>query len=152
LVDSDVSRFTKQSLVAWKGNAERAAQLQVETRVALPQQPIPSSHLTPVPNLAGMDYDDAREVLIATGWQPKLNHYSRGNDEAFQYGNGLHFWRKGYWEIQYASRCGLAHCAFVFEDIYRNRLVVITAGEIGEGKDFTAGVYRWYLDLKGEHA
>jgi hypothetical protein len=61
-------------------------------------------------------------------------------------GNGLYFWEKGFHEIMHASGAGLAHCAFGHSDIYGNRLVVVTAGEVIEEANQFAGVWSWHFE------
>jgi hypothetical protein len=72
-----------------------------------------------------------------------MHHWSHGNDANLQAGNGLHFWKKGYWEIINAWPTGLAHCTFSFGDVYGNVLTVTTAGEVWEEHDATAHVWSW---------
>lgn len=84
-------------------------------------------------------------MLVRAGWQPKHNHWSYGSNPNVKYGNGPHFWEKGYDEIMNASGTGLAHCTFGFQDVYGNRLVVVTAGEVIEELNATAHVWNWYF-------
>jgi hypothetical protein len=83
---------------------------------------------------------------MEAGWQPRMNHWTHANNFDIQYGNGLYFWGKGYWEIRSASGTGLAFCLFDFFDAYGNKLVVITAGEVMEDLDAMPHVWSWSFD------
>jgi hypothetical protein len=67
------------------------------------------------------------------------------NNTQLQCGNGQHFWAKGYWEIIHAAGPGLAHCTFGFKDVYGNRMIVVTAGEVVEEISATAHVCSWHF-------
>lgn len=144
LVDSDISKYAVPLLRQWKVAAEAKASqaLAGETDGSFFPQP-PSAVHGPLPRIAGLPYDEARNLLIEAGWQPRMNHWSHGSDPNLQAGNGLHFWKKGYWEITNASPTGLAHCIFSFGDVYGNILTVMTAGEEWEEHDAKARVWRW---------
>jgi hypothetical protein len=75
-----------------------------------------------------------------------MNHWSHASNFDMQYGNGLHYWDKGYHEIRHASGTGLAMCSFGFEDVYGHNLVVVTAGEVIEEIGSTSYVWRWYFE------
>ena len=79
------------------------------------------------------------------GWQPRRNHWSYASNVKIQHGNGLHFWGKGFDEIIHSSGTGLSHCMFSFQDVYRNRLIIVTAGEVIEELNATARVWSWYF-------
>lgn len=146
LVDSDSPRFTAQTLRHWKVLAEAKAASLLNSRPSQEYFPQPDSAVhSPIPKIAGLTYDDARHRLLEAGWQPHLQHWSHTADPDMQYGNGLHFWDKGFYEIINASGTGLAHCTFGFVDVYRNELIVVTAGEVCKEEDWTAYVCNWYL-------
>lgn len=63
-------------------------------------------------------------------------------------GNGLYFWEHGFCEIENASGTGLAHCTFLFRDLYGTSLIVVTAGEVIPELDTTAIVWNWHLRAK----
>lgn len=146
LIDSDTDRYTVSVLKHWKVTAEAKALRALSGRsdVDFFPQPVSAVH-TPIPRIAGLTYDDARENLVHAGWQPRHSHWSRVSDPDIQYGNGRKFWEKGYHEITNASGTGLAHCTFEFQDVYGNRLVVVTAGEVIEELNATAYVWNWYF-------
>lgn len=75
-----------------------------------------------------------------------LNHWTHANNFDMRYGNGLHFWSKGYHEIRHASGTSLSMCSFGFSDVYGHRLVVVTTGEVMEEQSATAHVWHWYFD------
>ena len=108
-------------------------------------QPASAIH-TPIPRIAGLTYDDAREKLLQAGWQPRNNHWSYAGNPNIQYGNGRQFWEMGYHEITHASGTGLAHCTFGFQDAYGNRLMIVTAGEVIDELNATAHVWNWFFD------
>lgn len=146
LIDSDAARYTVSMLKHWKVSAEAEA-LRALSGTPDPgffPQPAAAMH-TPIPRIAGLTYDDAREKLIRAGWQPRRSHWSRVGDPDIRYGNGHYFCEKGYHEIINASGTGLAHCTFGFQDVYGNRLVVVTAGEVIEELNATAYVWNWYF-------
>ena len=146
LIDSDTERFSDQILRSWKIAAEVEAlqALNGDPQSEFFPQPTSAKH-TPIPKIAGLTYDEARIKLVDAGWQPMLNHWSYGGEPHLQYGNGLHFWEKGYHEIINASGTGLAHCAFEFQDVYGNRLVIATAGEFIDDLSTTAYVWSWFF-------
>jgi len=148
LVDTDTHRFTVASLRAWKANAEAKALrgiggIDVEVHNLLPQ-PASANH-TPIPRIADLPYDVARQMLINAGWQPRSRHWSHGSDPNVQAGNGLHFWKKGYWELINAWPTGLGQCTFAFHDVYGNLLTVVTIGEADEETGHEAHVCNWYF-------
>jgi hypothetical protein len=83
----------------------------------------------PLPAIIGLTYHKARPKLL--GWQPfaTIHHNEAPTNPNTSYGNGEIFWKKGYWEIEVCGGTGLAPCAFLFEDVYGNKLRVTTAGE-----------------------
>ena len=95
---------------------------------------------TPIPNLNNLDYHEAREKLIDAGWQPNMPNKINPDSYSLSSGNGPIFIDKGYWELQYCSGTGLAHCGFEFVDAYGNYLFVITQGQ--ERQVYHAGVYK----------
>lgn len=147
LIDSDVQRYSVAVLFAWKQRAETNAD---EALVGIPWSEFfpqaPRAKHVPIPRIDGQTYDVARELLVKAGWQPRMNHWTQADSFDMQYGNGLHFWLKGYHEIRHASGTGLAFCSFGFEDVYGHKLVVVTAGEVLEDQSNTACVWRWYFE------
>lgn len=152
LIDNDLLRYTLKVLQDWKLLAEAAAILELEGDTTKEPNPvgISSSHI-PIPNLNGLDYDDARARLIEAGWQPSMNHWSYANNIDIRDGNGPLFWQKGYHEIESSSGTGYAICSFKFVDVYGNTLKVITAGEEYPDDEIKASVLRWYLDSTPPH-
>lgn len=150
LVDSDIPRFTVATLKKWKNNAEAKAlrALGAVGDQSLVPQPLSVIH-TPIPRIADLSYDTAREMLIQAGWQPRRRHWSHGSDPNVQGGNGLHFWQKGYWELINAWPTGLGQCTFAFHDVYGNFLTVATVGEADEESGYEAHVCNWYFTEEG---
>lgn len=151
MIDSDLARFSVTILRQWKVAAE--AEVLRAVNGAPPQEVFPqvaAAFHTPVPKITGLMYEQARERLIDAGWQPHRNHWSHANEPDMQYGNGLHFWEKGFHEIIDASGTGLRHCTFGFTDVYLNKLIVITAGEVCEEENWTAYVWNWHLQRSNE--
>lgn len=147
LVDSDLTRYSVSLLKSWKVNAEAAA-LRALIGTLDPEffpQP-PSALHAPIPRIAGLEYDAARELLIKAGWQPRLRHWSHGSDPNNRAGNGLYFWQKGYWELINAWPTGLAKCTFGFHDVYGNLLTIATFGEVIDEIGATAHVHNWYFE------
>lgn len=151
LVDSDSSRFTAHTLRHWKVLAEAKAQRSLNSLPSQEYLPQPPSALhSPIPKIAGLTYDDARHRLLEAGWQPHRQHWSHASEPDIQFGNGLHFWNKGYHEIINASGTGLGHCTFGFIDVYGNKLIVVTAGEVCEEEGWTAYVWNWHLQREND--
>lgn len=153
LIDSDIIKFSVDLLVGWKVAAEQRA---IRELTGIPDgeffpQAANATH-TPIPRITGLTYDDARALLVRAGWQPSMNHWTHAQNFDMQYGNGLHYWSKGYHEIRHASGTGIAMCSFGFEDVYVHKLVIVTAGEVIEGLDATAYVWRWYFEREGGDA
>ena len=150
LIDSDPVKYTVGTLVTWKLDAEaRAArELTGVDETDFYPQPVSASHI-PVPRIYGLPYEEARARLIAAGWQPARHHWNYQTAEhGLESGNGLYFWEQGFHEIENASGTGLAHCTFLFRDLYGTSLVVITAGEVIPELDATAIVWSWHLRSK----
>jgi hypothetical protein len=84
-----------------------------------------------VPVITNFTYHRARTRLIAAGWQPfqTIIRNTANTDPNIAYGNGLIFWNRGYIEVEACSGTGVAACAFLYEDVYGNRLRVTTEGE-----------------------
>lgn len=150
-VDSDASHYSAALLLEWKAEAERhaLAELGVRGVASFYPQP-PSAKHTPIPRIGELTYDAARIALMDAGWQPALRHWADADSLDIQYGNGPYFWEKGYREIRHAYGTGLAFCTFLHQDAYRNRLIVVTAGEVIEEMKATAHVWSWYLIGEGE--
>ena len=151
LIDSDVPRFTVSILRRWKIAAEAQALRAlagVQSQEFFPQPP--AALHTPIPKIAGLTYDHARERLVEAGWQPHFNSWSHAAEPDMQCGNGLYFWEKGFHEIINASGTGLGHCTFGFVDLYQNKLIIVTAGEVVEEENWSAFVWNWYLAREGD--
>jgi hypothetical protein len=147
LVDSDSERFSVARLKAWKVGAEARALRELKAEDAAEYFPQPPSAMhAPIPRIGGMPYEEARQLLLDAGWQPRSRHWSHGSSPNLQAGNGLYFWNKGYWEIINAWPTGLAKCTFGFHDVYGNLLTVVTMGEVLEELDATAHVQNWYFE------
>lgn len=147
LVDSDLGLYSVPLLKNWKVGAEAAALRALNgalDREFFPQ-PLSAIH-APIPKIAGLPYDTARELLLEAGWQPRSRHWSHGGDPNVQAGNGLHFWQKGYWELINAWPTGLAQCTFGFHDVYGNLLTIATVGEVIDEIGATAHVRNWYFE------
>ncbi len=131
LVDSDTNRFTVDILFKWKEATEQEAFIEIVGKNFYRHySPSPAAVHSPIPKIHGLAYEAARYLLIDSGWQPQMHHWSHGSDPEMMAGNGKYFWDKGYWEIRHACPTGLAHCTFAFTDVYGNVLVVGTSGEV----------------------
>lgn len=149
LIDSDDSKYTVTVLMDWKVTTEQRTEREL---TGIPEgeffpQAASATH-TPIPKIAGLTYDEARELLVGAGWQPSLHHWTHARNFDMQYGNGEHFWKKGYHEIRHASGTGLGFCSFGFQDVGGHKLVVVTAGEVIEDINATAYVWRWYFEVE----
>ena len=84
-----------------------------------------------LPAITEFTYQKARKRLLASGWQPlqTKSFNEADNDPDISYGNGRLFWSRGYVELKACSGTGVAACAFLFKDVYGNRLRVTTVGE-----------------------
>lgn len=84
-----------------------------------------------LPAIKKLTYHKARKRLLAAGWLPLQTKSAKAvaADPDISFGNGPLFWRKGYVEVEACSGTGVAACAFLFRDVYGNRLRVTTAGE-----------------------
>jgi hypothetical protein len=150
-IDSDDCRYSVHEIRSWKVSSEAAALRALEGQTAAEYFPQPpSAKHVPIPKIGGLTYEEARPLLLMAGWQPLRSHWSHDQDLFMRFGNGRYFWGKGYTEIANFSGTGLAHCTFNFVDIYRNKLVVVTAGEVDEELESTAYVWSWYFE--GDHA
>ncbi|AMN50729.1 hypothetical protein [Psychrobacter sp. P2G3] len=99
-----------------------------------------------VPAITELSYHDARDLLLAAGWQPlKSIHHNDIENSDISYGNGSLFWDKGYVEIESCAGTGLAPCLFNFADIYDNNLKVVTVGEESPEYNSYAMVDRYWL-------
>lgn len=146
LVDNDAATFPVNLLRKWKLQAEAKALFGVRGLAGsgLPQ-PNTAKH-TPIPRIYGLGYEDARNLLIDFGWQPKMRHWSDGEDSSLQSGNGPYYWDKGFHEIVSSCPTGFAPCTFAFQDVYGNLLVISTIGEAVPESDAEAVVARWHLN------
>jgi hypothetical protein len=95
-----------------------------------------------VPKLKqGMSYDQARKILVDSGWQAILLSPNR---DWRQVGTGTTRFRDlGYDEVVSCSGTGLGFCLFEFASADNRKLVVITAG--GAQQPF---LYRWNIEIK----
>ena len=146
LIDDDPKRFDVAALRRWKvaSEAEALRAVNGELDAEFFPQPISATH-TPIPRIAGRTYDEARELLLKAGWQPRRQHWTYASEPDMQYGNGKVFWERGYQEIIHASSTGLGHCSFGFGDVYGNRLTVVTAGEEYDEGEPHAHVWNWFF-------
>src|SRR5208337_4235287 len=147
LVDSDTNRFTVDLLLEWKAAAEQESFIEIVGKNFDRHYPSsPAAVHSPIPKIHGLAYDAARSLLIDSGWQPLMHHWSHGSDPEMIAGNGKYFWDKGYREIRHACPNGLAHCLFIFTDVYGNRLIVGTSGEVYPEFGATATVRGWHFE------
>lgn len=145
-MDTDAATYPSATLYRWKVVAEGEALRDMGNPQYAEYFPQPPSAIhAPLPRIGGHDYDRAREMLMQAGWQPYMNHWSKGSEWDMTFGNGEYFWKKGYHEIQAACPTGLAQCTFSFKDIYGNTLIVVTAGEAIEELGAVPGVWNWRL-------
>jgi hypothetical protein len=151
LIDSDTDRFSVQTLRHWKVAAEADALRALSGAEQYEFFPLPAGAVhAPIPKIAGLTYQEARERLVDAGWQPHRNHWSHAREPDMQYGNGLYFWERGFHEIISASGTGLGHCTFGFVDVYGNKLIVVTAGEVLEQESWTAFIWNWYFQREAD--
>lgn len=150
LIDSDANAYPLPKIYRWKVTSENAALRSLKGAMSSEYFPQPTGAIhAPLPRIAGLSYDDARELLIGAGWQPFLNHWSKASEWEMTFGNGAYFWRKGFHEIQSACPTGLAYCTFAFRDIYGNLLVVVTHGEACDEHDSAPCVCNWRFERDG---
>lgn len=146
LIDSDVTRYTSEILYGWKREAEFQADAELTAPRMTDYLPQPASALhAAIPRMAGLTYHQARERLLDAGWQPRMRHWSHGNESNLRAGNGAEFWSAGYWEIINAWPTGLAQCTFAFHDVYGNYLTVLTKGEENAERGWHARVSNWFF-------
>jgi hypothetical protein len=89
----------------------------------------PTRHIE-LPVITELTYHQARERLLAAGWQPKqTKSYNLADSDPDLIGNGLMFWNRGYVEVEACSGTGLGACIFLFTDVYGNLLRVTTLGQ-----------------------
>lgn len=147
LIDSDVSRYPKELLRRWKIEAEATAARAmngVPFDEFFPQPP--AAVHTPIPKIAGLPYEEARSLLIDAGWQPLGYSMAHASEPDLQYGNGLYFLEKGFYEIINECPTGLAYCRFGYHDVYGNNLIIITSGEVVPELGATARVCGWRFE------
>jgi len=148
LIDADEPAYTVARLNEWKLNAEKRI---LELLKYTPQdtfypQPANVTH-TPIPKIADLRYEIAREKMINTGWQPIMQHWSyKIKNSTLQAGNGEYFWLKGFHEIINSCPTGLGFCTFGFSDVYKNKLIIVTVGEVFEDDGVFAYVWSWYFE------
>jgi len=112
-------------------------------------QPIGALH-APIPAMLDLPYVRARQMLVSAGWQPFRQHWSAADRPEMRAGNGATFWLMGFHEISQVSPTGYAHCTFHFRDVYRNELVVVTAGEEDLEHGHHATVWNWFFAEKAD--
>ena len=103
-----------------------------------------------IPQIYSLTYHKARKLLLASGWQPlqTKSHNQATDDPDIAYGNGQEFWGKGYIEIEACAGTGLAPCAFLFRDVYGNKLRVTTSGEEDSKSKIFAKISGWQFVCK----
>ena len=141
-IDKDEVRYPTPLLRVWKQQAEEAADRRTEASSLLQSR---SPH-TPIPNVDGLSYHDARTQIMSAGWQPRNTWWPHHAGLETTCGNGYEFWRRGYREIKATCPTGYAFCRFEFVDVYSNVLVVVTAGEELPEHGCQAGVVNVFLD------
>lgn len=148
LIDSDEIAYTIERLKNWKITSERKIDDIINSNIQLSFYPQPANaRHTPIPKIAYLTYDDARTKMIESGWQPVLNRPSyQSENPTLIAGNGDYFWTKGFHEIVNACPTGLAYCTFMFRDVYKNNLIIVTAGETYEERNVFTRVWAWYLN------
>ena len=82
-----------------------------------------------VPSVVGSSYSLARRALLRAGWQPADFRPDHSNADML-FGNTENALQLGWQEVEDCSGTGLGYCHFLFSDVYRNKLVVITSGEL----------------------
>lgn len=84
-----------------------------------------------VPAISEWTYHKARRVLLSNGWQPLQTWQTTAGayDKSQHFGSEVEFWNRGYREIESCSGTGEANCSFLFNDVYKNKLRVVTRGE-----------------------
>ena len=88
-----------------------------------------------------MSYDNARNILLNSGWQANLRSQNR---DWQQMGTGMIRFRDlGYDEVVSCSGTGLGFCRFEFVTSDNRKLVVVTSG----GTQHPL-LYRWSLEVK----
>lgn len=149
LVDSDSRLFTVTLLHRWKDQAEAKAlaALSGATLDDLPQPP--GSKHTPIPRVRWLPYDSARSQLVNNGWHPVLRHWAEFDSPDIAWGNGPHYWEKGFREIVQACGTGTAACTFAFRDAYGHTLEVYTEGEADPDIGSEAIVVSWRIQDGG---
>ena len=86
----------------------------------------PSAH-TDVPLRAETAYSEARESLLAIGWQPIQSVRWQEVDKTLD-SDAKARWRSGQKEVE-GCVMSSGECRFLFKDIYNNYLRVTTVGE-----------------------
>ena len=97
----------------------------------------------PVPNLVqGMTYQDARQLIINTGWQAQ---YNTDPNIAATDSRIAGMISQGWSEVEACSGTGLGLCKFSFRDAFGRYLSVTTADNIvGEGsQEYNSTVFGW---------
>lgn len=97
-----------------------------------------------VPQIFGLDYDRARQLLIDSEWQPTLHLTGNYLNKEWD-GNAKNFIAEGYFELFDCTGTDLGYCIFEFHDIYGNTLLVRTAGIEDPKNGYYASVYSFTL-------
>lgn len=75
-----------------------------------------------------------------------MRHPSTRDDPDICYGNGPHYWEKGFQEIVCASPTATAACTFAFKDAYGHLLEIATEGEAEVEIGCEAIVMSWRIE------
>jgi len=149
LVDSDPMRFPTALLNDWKRAAEAGARAELEAQLPHAKATAAGAHAphSPLPQMQGMTYHDARKQLIELGWQPRARHWSHARHPDVI--AAAEMWKCGYWEVINAWGTGLGRITFAFHDVYGNFLTVQTEGEESPEDGYQARVTNWYFTDEG---
>ena len=85
-------------------------------------------------------------AAVASGWLPPSGNPACPGRATFCGRADFRY----YHEIINASGTGLGHCTFGLQDVYGNRLIIVTAGEVIEELNATAHVWNWYFAKERE--
>jgi hypothetical protein len=80
--------------------------------------------------IIGMSYLEARDRIVAEGWQPKITHLKGPFGPEREWLSAGYFLEKGYVEVQQCSGTGLDNCLFNFVRPSGECLQVATSGEL----------------------
>ena len=96
-----------------------------------------------------MNYEAARSIILRSGFQapaPPAYGYSKDNPKVISECSGDVDLCNSYPEIESCS--GQGWCRLEFMDAYRNKLIVITYGELGKKANFPAHVTSFEIECK----